>query len=376
MQLKIFLNAKNRISIAYSSFFLGEEIVESSIKSMKNNPKVIMTVFNNFRNDTRVLREAKSLKSMGFDVTVVAVYSTGQKRKEEMEGIRVFRLLLEPFHLRLIRRLKRLPILGPWASNLLRIITQPIHRYLMILEFEKNCLDLFSDSKSDIIHSHDLNTLRLGERLSNAHGSKLVYDSHELYVDRNRKWKAGPLKRALLKRFEKSLVKKCDLVITVNESISKLLSERYSIKNTEVIMNTPPMQFFPRSNHDCDLRTILEIPEKRKIAIYVGSIQRNRGIENLLISLNFLHDVHLVLMGYGDSQLLEELEKIASKNGLSDRFSVYGPVPSELVPQFTSSADVGVAPIMNSCLSYYLCSPNKVFEYMHAESVVASDFQN
>ena len=51
-----------------------------------------MTVFNNFRNDTRVLREAKSLKSMGFDVTVVAVYSAGQKRKEEMEGIRVFRL--------------------------------------------------------------------------------------------------------------------------------------------------------------------------------------------------------------------------------------------------------------------------------------------
>ena len=80
-------------------------------------------------------------------------------------------------------------------------------------------------------------------------------------------------------------------------------------------------------------------------------------------------------MGYGDSQLLEELEKIASKNGLSDRFSVYGPVPSELVPQFTSSADVGVAPIMNSCLSYYLCSPNKVFEYMHAGiPVVASDF--
>ena len=29
--------------------------------------------------------------------------------------------------------------------------------------------------------------------------------------------------------------------------------------------------------------------------------------------INFLHDVHLVLMGYGDSQLLEELEKIANK---------------------------------------------------------------
>ena len=40
-----------------------------------------------------------------------------------------------------------------------------------------------------------------------------------------------------------------------------------------------------------------------------------------------------------------------------------------------ASADIGVAPIENVCLSYYLCSPNKLFEYLLAGlPVVTSDF--
>ena len=85
----------------------------------------------------------------------------------------------------------------------------PFHRYLMFNEFDKMAFSYLENSSSEIFHSHDLNTLR-AVRLSKHHQSKLVYDSHELYLDRNRKKKAGLLKRYAIKRFEGRLIKNCD----------------------------------------------------------------------------------------------------------------------------------------------------------------------
>ena len=370
----IFVNRSNRLNVCYSGFEVGLENRRERAEAGASK-KVTMTVFNNFRNDTRVLREAKSLVELGLRVRIMAIYSTGQKEEEIIDGVRVSRVILRPFHLRWIRWWGKKGFWKFFVPPLLRLILMPFHRYLMFQNFESEVMERLQDDDSDVYHSHDLNTLRLGSKISHLHGKKLVYDSHELYLDRNRARKAGPIKRMMVKRFEKSLIRKCDRVITVNDSIADLLCNRYGINDVEVIMNTPPMQFFPPKNVGHNLREILSIDADRKIAIYVGSIQHNRGLENLLRSMKFLENVHLILMGYGDKEVLGNLESIAKKEGLEERYSLFGPVPSELVPLYTSSADIGVAPILNSCLSYYLCSPNKVFEYMHAGiPVVASDF--
>ena len=374
LSIVIFVNWSNRLNVCYSGFEVGLSKREMQVEA-RTSKKVTMTVFNNFRNDTRVLREAKSLVELGMQVRIMAIYSTGQKEEEIIDGVRVSRVILRPFHLRWIRWWGKRGVWKFIVPPLLRVILMPLHRYLMFQNFEREVMERLRDDDSDVYHSHDLNTLRLGEKISRFHGKKLVYDSHELYLDRNRARRAGPIKRMMVRRFEKSLIRKCDRVITVNDSIADLLCHRYGISDVEVIMNTPPMQFFPPKNIGYNLREILSIDNDSRIAIYVGSIQHNRGLENLLRSMKFLENVHLVLMGYGDKVVLDNLETIAIEEGLAERYSLFGPVPSELVPLYTSSADIGVAPILNSCLSYYLCSPNKVFEYMHAGiPVVASDF--
>ena len=55
---------------------------------------VTMFVFNNFTNDTRVLREAKSLNELGLEGRIIALLSSGQKTNDEIDGIEVTRLQL------------------------------------------------------------------------------------------------------------------------------------------------------------------------------------------------------------------------------------------------------------------------------------------
>ncbi len=371
--IRIFVNKSNRISICYSNFSNNDD--GGIIDEISHRNNVIMTVFNNFKNDTRVLREAKALKDLGLNVRIMAIYGTGQLQEEEIEGVRVSRVLLTPFHLRWMKWWSKRGGVGRLVSSILRRVTMPFHRYIMFYNFEKKVLKILEGEKFDVCHSHDLNTLRLGSKLSMGNGRKLIYDSHELYLDRNRRKKAGLVKRMIIKFYEKRLAKQCDAVITVNSSIAEILSKRYGLKDVNIIMNTPPMQYFPPENKGYDLRVILGIKKELSTVIYVGSIQRNRGIENLVTSLVHMDNVHLILMGYGNEDLIADLDRIAIENNVEDRYSKFGPVPSELVPLYTSSADIGVAPILNSCLSYYLCSPNKVFEYIHAGiPVVSSDF--
>jgi glycosyltransferase involved in cell wall biosynthesis len=81
------------------------------------------------------------------------------------------------------------------------------------------------------------------------------------------------------------------------------------------------------------------------------------------------------MMGYGPSKYIDEFQEFALSNGVHLRVSFFGPVPVEEVTLYASTADLGIAPIENVCLSYYYSSPNKVFEYMSAGlPVVGSSF--
>ena len=63
-------------------------------------------------------------------------------------------------------------------------------------------------------------------------------------------------------------------------------------------------------------------------------------------------------MGYGP---LEEAVRNAGK--LNDNIHFMPAVAPDLVQEYTVDADVGIALSENTCLSYYLSAPNKLFEY-------------
>ncbi len=79
-------------------------------------------------------------------------------------------------------------------------------------------------------------------------------------------------------------------------------------------------------------------------------------------------------MGYGNAYYKRKLETIAAGLNIDKQLAFFGPVPSDQVTLYAASADLGIAAIENVCLSYYYCSPNKLFEYLLAGvPVIASD---
>ncbi len=126
---------------------------------------------------------------------------------------------------------------------------------------------------------------------------------------------------------------------------------------------------------DISLRDELNIDRNLKVILYVGAITFNRGLENVLKAMVLLPNCFLVLMGHGLDEYKQKIQNLAEQLCVQERFAFFGPVPGDQVTMYASGADLGVASIENACKSYYLCSPNKLFEYLLSGlPVITSNF--
>ena len=213
--------------------------------------------------------------------------------------------------------------------------------------------------KKDIkmINIHAISLLPFGVLLKYLYKATLVYDTHELETETNG---SRGLRKKLAKFMEKRLIKKCDIVFVVSENIADWYAKEYEIQRPIVVKNAPRLIDSKKTNH---FRENLSIKEDSIIVLYQGVLSKGRGVDLLLESFKQRDDdkVVIVFMGYGE---IEEDIKIASKE--RNNIFFHPAVAPEIVLEYTSSADIGISFIENTCLSYYYCLPNKLFEYAMA----------
>ncbi|SFH81083.1 Glycosyltransferase involved in cell wall bisynthesis [Tindallia magadiensis] len=382
--------------------------------------KVAMFVFNNFTNDSRVLKEAKTLIDHSYQVDLYAVLDDKTLPEEIVEGIHVKRMLRDPWHMRFLKKFREAKkpkqqsqatttsptpakptnkkiaalkrkytllrkkmaakklVMGKKTKakvyEFMKINLLKFHRPFIFWDYYVKCTKANEQQQYAIYHAHDLNTLPVAYWLAKKHNGKLIYDAHEFYVERNTKIKSRTWK-FILTRIESYLIRKCHAVISVNESLAEEYTRRYGVKKPYVIMNAPSQNMASSTNGEEELRSHLPISPSQKVLLYCGSITFNRGLEKLIESLVYTKNYYLVMMGYGTEEYKNSLLEIAEEQGVKDRFSFFGPVAPHEVTSYAATADLGVAPIENACLSYYYCSPNKVFEYINAKiPVITSNF--
>ena len=234
-------------------------------------------------------------------------------------------------------------------------------------DFKKSVLEKYTSEKINIIHSHSLFDLSIGAELKKKNpGIKLIYDAHELETEKNR---IKGFQKYLRKIKEKKFIKKADEILVVNDSIAQWYINKYNVSNVTVIKNVVNISKSNKLQEPDYLRNRFKIKSEEIIFIYIGSLQKGRGIELLLdVFSSSCHQ--LVIMGFG------ELENRVIKKTESAKNIHFHPAVSreDLIP-ITSTADVGLVLIENTCLSYYLCLPNKLYEYLYAGiPIISSNF--
>ena len=81
-----------------------------------------MFVHNNFKHDSRVLREARTLAEDGYGVRVIALLEKVTEPYEERDGFRVIRVKKDPIHYKSRRRLRKFLLVNLAAFNVERIL--------------------------------------------------------------------------------------------------------------------------------------------------------------------------------------------------------------------------------------------------------------
>lgn len=296
--------------------------------------RVVLIVRNHFENDSRVLKEALSLKNAGYIVKVIALGRDDLKAIDVVEGIDVERI-------------------SPTNFICKKGFLFKLHNYF---SFFKQFVKRYKSN--DIFHCNDLDTLPIGFAIKSFYNKncKVVYDAHEYATEQ--KGMSG-LRKQLSRFVERSIIKKADIVFTVSDSIANEYVRLYGIVKPKIVLNTPHLIDLEKSNYFKDK---FKLSDDSMVFLYQGSLSMGRGVERLIkIFSNTADSKILVFMGYGP---LTDIVKKASQN--NDNIYYHEAVSPVDLLTYTCSADIGIAYVEDCCLNHTYCLPNKLFEYIMA----------
>jgi glycosyltransferase involved in cell wall biosynthesis len=307
---------------------------------------VAMLVRNAFTNDTRVEKEARTLVEAGYRVTVMADAGRGLAVRESRAGAEVVRV----------------PRSGPSIPGLRFVLHE--------LRLARRLAAL----RPDILHAHDSNALVPVGLAARRLGIAFVYDAHDLWLGRPRRERSRlyfVLSQAWYTIVERLLVPRAAATLTVSPPIVEHLRRRYRLGDVHLVPNYPDVTGALERREIRDLPGGDSLEPDRPIVLYLGGLMAGRGLEQLVDAMALVPHAQLVLLG--DGVLRDDLLARAGRSGA--RVVALPPVPPDEVVGHAASADVGVSPIVPSCLNYRYSLPNKVFQYMAAGiPIVASDF--
>lgn len=296
---------------------------------------VSVLVLNGYDQDNRVKKIQRSLSKKGLDVTVFCLRDSSSPIRSE-SVVRVT------------------PYVRPKIFFFKKVV-----QFWVLLKY--TLLTFFYTRDSDIIWCNDLNTLHIGVLSKFFFRNKLVvYDSHELHTDTV--WNYNkPIKRYLIKCWEKALASSTDLVVTVSSCISKILTERFNMK-VEILPNC-------LSSIDHSIRTIkynkslkmgaLGISDKDVVCVFHGGMTPGRGIYEIL-EIADRSPTWMKFLFIGNGPLDPVIQAKMIENSKIKKIDF---VPHQVLLKYLSECDFGFILYDSSCDNHRYCMPNKLFEY-------------
>jgi len=296
--------------------------------------KVIVSVTTDLISDQRVHKTCLTLHENGYNVLLV-----GRKLNNEKCSQRPYQIKRLKFFLK---------------KGFLFYVTFNIRLFFFLLF-----------NKCDIFFSNDLDTLMPNFLASRIKRKKMIYDSHELFLE-----VPELIGKKFVKFFwsqiEKNIFPKLTHIITVSESIANFYNQKYKVP-ISVVKNVPfkskKIDKQDVQSHSFLLDTKLNLDMSKKNIIYQGSLNKDRGIQ-LMIRMMLHVDAKLFIIGSGD--LKKELIELVSNLSLTKKIIFLGRIPFQHLKLITPKFDIGLSFEEDTCLSYRYSLPNKIFDYIQA----------
>ena len=308
---------------------------------------VVMLALNDLTHDGRVHREAAALAGTGWRVLVLGTQRADGPLPddERVQGFDVRRVRYGRFGARLW---------WPWRW---------LRHGLQVFQL----IQALRSVSPRAYHAHDLPALMLVS-LARRSNTRLVYDSHELYLFQSpqRTWFADAWHRANRRPFfalERYLTRQADAVIVVSEPCARILRRWYRLKNIVVIQNCIDP---PQTNATIPINIRTRTGEGDHLVVHTGDLtNRGRCLSELVEAFRLLKpDINLVFLGQGEDQPI--LERQVAQGRLKDRVLFVPPVPPADVAATIQTADAAVVALRPDSWHIRSTLPNKLFEAIAA----------
>jgi glycosyltransferase involved in cell wall biosynthesis len=330
--------------------------------------RIAMALYGNLTHDSRVIREAETLCGAGHSVTVFCLGgSAGPDAR--------FRVVAHVPARRTVLPDGSSPFLKASRSS---VVGRLKARIRWILGYARTMRAwgrwaVAAAGVVDVWHAHDLTGLMAVGPLVRA-PRRLVYDSHEIFLETGTGARLPKPLRWALSAYEGRLARRAFVLVTVNEGYADVLRRRIRPRRLIIVRNCPP-RWEPPPEGSSPLRMAVGVSASQPLVLYHGLFAPNRGIEELVEAMLVpgLEVMHVALLGFGSTR--PELERLAQDPRLQGRLHVLEAVPPDEVLSWVSGADVDVMALQRSSVNHWLCTPNKLWESLAAGvPVVVSEF--
>lgn len=176
--------------------------------------------------------------------------------------------------------------------------------------------------------------------------------------------------------FRDARLKKLSGIISISESFKKFIIEKYAVASGKIFVAHDAVDleefnnFLPKNK----ARELLNMPQDKKIVVYVGGVMKKKGIFVLLDAAKMMNDDYLFeIVGWFIHDESDKAKKYVMERKINN-VVFKGYAPRNEIANYLSAADVLVIP--NSGLyneTNLFTSPMKLFEYMSSgRPIVAS----
>lgn len=159
-------------------------------------------------------------------------------------------------------------------------------------------------------------------------------------------------------------------IIVTSAIIRQKLKERFGVSESKIRVHPNGIDplLYEHTPSRKDARRILALPQRAKIALYVGKVYAWKGLSILSRASLLLPHVHIYCVGATHNELEKEIG-----GSVSPRITCVGQRDFKEIPLWLSAADVCVvAGTRANEYSYFHTSPMKLFEYMCASRPVVA----